>query len=46
MRGSGVFVFAGKPEALEAWRAELDGSWTVGLSASAIECLGPATWGP
>jgi ferric-dicitrate binding protein FerR (iron transport regulator) len=39
-------VLAGAPEALEAWRRDLDGSWTVGLSATANACLGPGTWGP
>jgi hypothetical protein len=39
-------VLAGRPEALEAWRRDLDGSWTVGLSPSAAQCVGSTQWGP
>ena len=33
-------VLAGRPEALEAWRKDLDTSWIYGLSPTAGECLG------
>ncbi len=34
-------VLAGRPEALESWRRDLDASWSVGVSPTAVECVGP-----
>ena len=34
-------VLAGNPDAIEAWRSDLESSWIVGLSPTSVPCLGP-----
>lgn len=39
-------VLAGRPDAIEAWRRDLDTSWTVGMSPTSVQCLGPEPAAP